>query len=98
MPVENSGSMCASSYATSAVGALESLRKIKYGLLKKLSKQEIIDCSDKFGNFGCNSGTPTNSFKYVAAKGISDDSQYPYTGAAKTCQTQYATFKITGYV
>lgn len=38
-PVENSGSMCAASYATFSVGAMESLRKITEGQLKKLSKQ-----------------------------------------------------------
>ncbi len=97
LPVKNSGGMCAASYAVSSAGALESLRKILKGELKKLSEQEILDCSAKYGNNGCSNGLPVNTYKYVVDHGISDDSEYPYTGTVKACQKTFGTFKISSH-
>ncbi|KAF1745422.1 hypothetical protein MXB_292 [Myxobolus squamalis] len=62
---------CRSSYAFSAVGAIESAFAISTGILPDLSEQEIVSCSKKFGNNGCYGGEPENVFEYCMKKGLS---------------------------
>lgn len=49
------GFYCSSCYAFSALGAVEAARVKKYGILEKLSDQQIIDCNKhpSTGNWGC---------------------------------------------
>lgn len=35
-----------------------------------LSTQQILECSEKFGNFGCNGGWMTNVFDYARIYGV----------------------------
>ena len=51
--VKTQGS-CASHWVISAIGALEGLSKIEKGTLMSLSQQQLIDCSEAYGNKGCN--------------------------------------------
>ncbi|KAF1745471.1 hypothetical protein MXB_1616, partial [Myxobolus squamalis] len=61
---------CASGYAFSAVGAIESQSAIKTGNLKDLSVQEIIDCSYNYRNYACDGGNPEN---LIMNKGNDED-------------------------
>lgn len=66
-PIQNQG-RCASSYAYAPVAALEGYLKITYGITKKLSEQQIIDCSGRRN--GCDGGTYNQFIDYVQNNGI----------------------------
>lgn len=96
-PIKNQG-QCGSSWAFAATGALEGLSKIADGTLLTLSDQQLVDCTTgKYGNYGCNGGFMTNSFKYVIDNGIATEAKYPYTGVPAKCKFDGGEFRITNY-
>jgi C1A family cysteine protease len=98
-PVKNQG-QCGSCYTFSSTGALEGLYAIKYGILKSFSEQQILDCSGSYGNYGCNGGSMTASFKYTRDYGIQLGSSYSYLGYKSTCSysSSNAIFRNVGWV
>ena len=69
---------CGSCWAFSAAGALEGQYFTKKGKLVSLSEQQLMDCSWKYENYGCNGGNVDRAFKYVEESGICSDTDYPY--------------------
>lgn len=76
---------CGSCWAFATAGALESyMARQNKSIL--LSEQNLVDCSGKYGNFGCNGGLMDQAFRYVRDYGIMAAREYPYTAREGICR------------
>ncbi|XP_077486539.1 uncharacterized protein LOC144097780 [Amblyomma americanum] len=84
-PVRTQGT-CLATWAFSAVGAVESHNYIKTEKLVELSEQNLIDCSQDFGNLGCEGGRVDQAFEYIIHNGGIDLEQlYPFVEKTMPC-------------
>jgi len=63
-PVQNQG-QCGSCWAFSAISAIESAYAVYKNVQVKLSEEQLVQCSSKFGNAGCQGGLMDNAFDYA---------------------------------
>ncbi|XP_071956241.1 procathepsin L-like [Antedon mediterranea] len=99
-PVKNQG-QCDSSWAFSAIGSLEGQHFKKYNKLISLSEQQLLDCSNGYGNNGCEGGLMDNGFKYIKANGgIASEANYPYNAENDMCKfdASMVAATVNGYI
>jgi len=93
--------VCGSCWSFGTVGTIEGAYFVKTGKLPILSQQQLVDCSWKFGNNGCDGGLDFQAYKYVMeAGGISTEEDYgSYLGVDGKCHDRDVerNVKISGF-
>jgi len=98
-PVKDQG-QCGSCWAFSATGSLEGQWFKKTNKLISMSEQNLVDCSGKYGNMGCNGGWPYQAYNYIKDnKGIDTEASYKYEAIDDKCRYNPANSAatVTGY-
>ena len=93
-PVKNQG-RCGSCWAFSATSALETFMRNRGFDIKRLSEQELVNCSPK--DYGCNGGMMHTAFDYVIKnKGLYSEEYYPYVEKTQNCSKPPWIMKAAG--
>lgn len=69
---------CGSCWSFAAVGAVEGQYNKHFPGPVEFSEQQLIDCSEAYGNMGCHGGFSEYSFNYLKSNGIELLSAYLY--------------------
>ncbi|XP_037089377.1 procathepsin L-like [Pollicipes pollicipes] len=86
-PIPNQGA-CGSSWAFAATGSLEGAWKLSGHELVELSVQQLLDCTGRYGCYGCQGGWMDKAFEYIRDNGgIQSVSSYPYTAKNGDCHS-----------
>ncbi|CAD8101374.1 unnamed protein product [Paramecium sonneborni] len=94
--VRNQG-QCAS-YVFFTLDLLDTNNKIIKNIYNPLSQQDLIDCTQPYGNKGCSGGNVGNSLNYVKDKGLAYEKDYPTTSTSGACKSVQRTFHISNYI
>merc|ERR1711990_376038 len=85
VPIKDQG-QCGSCWAFSTIAGLEGQWFLAGNELTSLSEQQLVDCSQNWGNFGCGGGLMDQGFTYIHdIGGVETQAAYPYTATDGTC-------------
>tara|TARA_X000000950_G_C13846678_1_gene632671 strand:- start:591 stop:1622 length:1032 start_codon:yes stop_codon:yes gene_type:complete len=87
---------CGSCWSFSSAGAMEGAHAVATGELLDISEQQLMDCSWKYGDFGCSGGLMDNAFEYAIDNGMCLEKDVPYLGENKKCN-EMPTCNIVAY-
>jgi len=76
---------CNSSYAHAAIASME-CALTKTGITVNLSSQQIIDCSQSYGNEGCKDGDLKFAFEYSSKNKVIPESDYLAAVSCGSCK------------
>jgi len=86
---------CGSCWAVAAAGALEMHAELKGSVPRKVSANQLVDCTPNpqncGGTGGCKGATSELAFKYAAQHGLADEEDYRYLDADGTTRACTAT-------
>ncbi|XP_020253343.1 ervatamin-B-like [Asparagus officinalis] len=98
--VKHQGYTCGSCWAFATAAAIESLHKIKNGILYELSQQQLVDCA--WAALGCRGGWPRESYTYIKDNGgLTTAANYPYNEVDNPCdviKAKETVANISGFV
>ena len=77
---------CGSCWSFSATGAMEGAWAVATGNLISLSEQQLLDCSNDYGDNACNGGIMDDAFSYAIDNGMCSEAQEPYKAAQSSCK------------
>lgn len=91
---------CGSCWAFSTTGSIEALTYLQTGHLLSFSEQQLVDCSESFGNKGCKGGKMDKAYRYIMATGgLATEKEYKYTAKKGKCLQKWTNLegKISGF-
>ena len=77
---------CGSCWAFAAVGAIEAANFLKYGVLRRYSEQQMVDCPGMYRQNGCDGGNPKTAMRYALRWTLLPEEEYPYVGEQMECK------------
>ncbi|KAG8200213.1 hypothetical protein JTE90_024992 [Oedothorax gibbosus] len=94
--------VCGSCWSFGTTGTIEGAHFLKTNKLVRLSQQQLIDCSWRYQNNGCDGGEDFRAYAYImAAGGLATEEDYgSYLGSDGICHDKDVpkTAHITGFV